>query len=79
VAAVIFVVSFVFICARRVPWLPIGRPAAALIGAVCLVGEGMGELNQGEEACGWEEPNSVLPHFTPKRFYFILFYFIYII
>ncbi len=35
-AAIIFVVSFIFICSTRIKWLPIGRPAAALIGSVCI-------------------------------------------
>lgn len=36
----IFVASYALIAARRLSWLPIGRPAGALVGAVAMVASG---------------------------------------
>lgn len=40
-AAAIFVLTYALIAARRLAWLPIGRPAGALLGAVLMVGCGV--------------------------------------
>ncbi len=41
VAVVLFCCTYVLIAARRLKWLPIGRPAGALLGAVAMVGLGV--------------------------------------
>lgn len=40
-AVVVFCFTYVLIAARRLRWLPIGRPAGALLGAVAMVGLGV--------------------------------------
>ena len=50
VAVVLFCCTYVLIAVRRLRWLPIGRPAGALLGAVAMVGCGVLTPKQSYEA-----------------------------